>query len=134
MKRHNIESLWGWFDALRRRDSESMAAALAHDVVWQGVRPDLVWHGPEEVIAAFVTAYDANQEIDSLELVGGDKQAVLGARGPDVAVDDVETSGEIYNVFTIEGHKITRIEDYLERAPALAAAGIKPQPPRRGSG
>jgi ketosteroid isomerase-like protein len=41
MKRHNTEFLWGWFDALRRRDTESMAAGLAPDVVWQGVRPDL---------------------------------------------------------------------------------------------
>jgi ketosteroid isomerase-like protein len=44
MKRHNIEFLWGWFDALRRGDTESMAAALAPDVVWQGVRPDFVCH------------------------------------------------------------------------------------------
>ena len=134
MKRHNIEFLWGWFDALRRRDTESMAAALDPDIVWQGVRPELVCHGPEEVIAAVVTAYDANQEIDSLELFGGDKQIVLGARGPDIAVDDVETSGEIYNVFTIEGRRITRIADYLDRDAALAAAGIKPRPPRRATG
>ena len=124
MKRHNIEFLWGWFDALRRGDTESMAAALDPDIVWQGVRPDLVCHGPEEVVAAFVTAYDANQEIDSLELVGGDEHIVLGSRSPDLAVDEVETVGEIYNVFTIDGHKITHIEDYLERDRALAAAGI----------
>jgi hypothetical protein len=31
MKRHNIEFLWAWFDALRRRDTEAMAAALAPD-------------------------------------------------------------------------------------------------------
>jgi hypothetical protein len=125
VKRHNIEFLWGWFDALRRRDTESMAAALAPDVIWQGVRPDLVCHGPDEVIAAFVTAYDANQEIDSLEVIGGEERIVLGARSPDLAIDRVETRGEIYNVFTIEGGKIRRIEDYLERGPALAAARIK---------
>jgi hypothetical protein len=68
MKRHNIEFLWGWFDALRRRDTGSMAAGLAPDVVWQGVRPELVC--------------------------------------------------------LIEGGKIRRIEDYLERSAALAAAGI----------
>ena len=125
MKRHNIEFLWGWFDALRRRDMESMAAALAPDVIWQGVRPDLVCHGPDEVIAAFVTAYEANQEIDSLEVIGGEDRIVLGARGPDLAIDQVETRGEIYNVFTIEAGKIRQIEDYLERRTALAAAGIK---------
>jgi hypothetical protein len=93
MKRHNIEFIWGWFDALRRRDTESMAAA---GVVWQGARPDLVCHGPAEVIAAFVTAYDANREIDSLELLCGDGHIVLGARAPELAVADVDTGGEIY--------------------------------------
>ena len=103
MKRHNIEFLWGWFDAVRRRDGESMAAGLAPDVVWQGVRPDLVCHGPDEVIAAFVTAYDASQEIDSLELFGRRGADRLGvARSPDLAIDQVVTTGEIYNVFTIE--------------------------------
>jgi limonene-1,2-epoxide hydrolase len=128
VKRNNIEFLWGWFDALRRRDTEAMAAALDPGVVWHGVRPDLVCHGPAEVIAAFLAAYDANQEIDSLELLGGDGHIALGARAPDLAIDDVDTGGEIYNVFTIEGHKITRIEDYLKRQDALAAAGITPAP------
>jgi len=131
VKRHDIEFLWGWLDARRRRDTDSMAAGLAPDVVWQGVRPNLVCHGFDEVIAAFVTAYDANQEIDSLELLGGDQQIVLGVRTPDLAVDEVDTEGEIYNVFTIEGGKITRIEDYLERKSALAAAGITVPPDSR---
>ena len=48
---------------------------------------------------------------------------MLGVRAPDLTVDEVDTEGEIYNVFTIEGGKITRIEDYLEREGALAAAG-----------
>jgi ribosomal protein S18 acetylase RimI-like enzyme len=124
VKRHNIEFLWGWFDALRRRDTESMAAALGAGVVWQGVRPDLVCHGPDEVTAAFVAAYDANQEIESLELLGGDTHIVLGARAPELAIDDVDTGGEIYNVFTIEDGTITRIEDYLQRDEALEAAGV----------
>jgi hypothetical protein len=125
VKRHNIEFLLGWLDAARRRDAESMAAALAPDIVWQGVRPDFVCHGPDEVVETFVGASSANQEIDSLELVGGARQVVLGVRSPEVAIDDVETRGEIYNVFTIEGCRITRIEDHLDRDAALAAAGIR---------
>jgi ketosteroid isomerase-like protein len=131
VKRHNIEFLWGWFDALRRRDSASMAAALDPDVVWQGIRPDLVCHGPDEVTAAFATAYDANQEIDALELLGGDRHVVLGARPRELAIADVDTGGEIYNVFTIDDDKITRIEDYLQRDEALRAAGITAARPGR---
>ena len=120
MKRHNIEFLWGWFDALRRRDIESMTP----DVVWQGIRPDLGCQGPHEVIEAFLAAYDENQDIDSLEVLGGDQHVVLGVRAPNLVIAEIETDGEIYNVFTIEGDTITRIEDYLRRDDALAAAGI----------
>lgn len=123
MKRHNIEFLWGWFDALRRRDAEAMTEALDPNVVWQGIRDDLVCQGPQEVVAAFVEGYDADQEIDSLELLGTDTHVVLGVRSRDLGdTDGIELCGEIYNVFTIEGGKITRIEDYLRRQEALAAA------------
>jgi hypothetical protein len=125
MKRHNIEFLWGWFDALRRRDIKTMTEALDSEIVWQGVRQDLVCNGPQEVVTAFVSAYDADQEIDSLELLAGDGCIVLGARGPDLGeIAGVEIGGEIYNVFTIHNDKITRIEDYLHRDEAKAAARI----------
>jgi ketosteroid isomerase-like protein len=123
MKRHTIELLWGWFDALRRRDTEAMAARLHPDVVWQGVTQDLVCHGPDEVIAAFLNGYDANQHIDSLELFGTDRNIVLGVRGSGLGdIADGVIGDEIYNVFTIEDGRITRIEDYLERDDALRAA------------
>lgn len=125
MKRHNIEFLWAWFDALRRRDTEAMAAALGPDVVWQGIHAGLICNGPEEVVAGFVSGYDANQEIDSLELLGTDTHVVLGVRSPGLAdIDGIDLGGEIYNVFAISDHKITRIEDYLRRDEALAAAGL----------
>jgi hypothetical protein len=125
MKRRNIEFLWGWFDALRRCDTEAMAASLDPDVVWQGVGEGLICNGPDEVVAAFVSGYDSNQEIDSLELRGGERHLVLGVRAPDLGeIDDVEIGGEMYNVFTIENEKITRIEDYLRRDEALAAAAV----------
>lgn len=123
MKRHTIEFLWAWFDALRRRDAEAMTAALDPDVVWQGIREDLVCHGPQEVVAGFIAGYEANQEIDSLELLGSDTHIVLGVRSPDLGdIDGIELGGEIYNVFAIENGRITRIEDYLRREEALAAA------------
>lgn len=72
-----------------------------------------------------MSGYDANQEIDSLELIGSDRHIVLGVHAPELGeVDDVEIGGEIYNVFTIEDGRITRIADYLGREEALAAAGL----------
>ena len=125
MKRRAIEFLWAWLDALRRRDVETMAAALAPDVVWKGIRDDLVCEGPDEVVAAFAAGYDADQEIDSLELLAGERHIVLGVRSADLGrIDDVEIGNEIYNVFTIEDDKIVRIEDYLRRDEALSAGGL----------
>jgi hypothetical protein len=124
MRRHDIEFLWSWFDALRRRDTETMLARLDHDVVWQGAHEGLVCNGPGEVIEAFVAGYDADQEIDSLELFGGERRIVLGVRAPGIReLGEVGIGDEIYNVFTIENEKIIRIEDHLRRDDALAAAG-----------
>jgi hypothetical protein len=124
VKRHDIEFLWRWFDALRRRDTETMLAGLDDDVVWQGAREGLVCNGPEEVIEAFLAGYDANQDIDSLELFGGERQIVLGVRAPGIGeLGEVGIGDEIYNVFTIENGKIIRIEDHLRRDDAFAAAG-----------
>lgn len=102
-----------------------MTAALAPTVVWQGIKPRLVCHGPDEVVAGFVAGYDANQEIDSIELLGSDSHVVLGVRAPDLGeVEGIEIGSELYNVFTIEDDKITRIEDHLDREQALAAASL----------
>jgi len=125
MKRHHIEYLWAWFDALRRNDTEAMSASLAPTVVWQGIQAGLVCHGPDQVVEGFVSGYDASQEIDSVELLGSETHVVLGVRAPDLGeVEGIEIGSELYNVFTIEDDKITRIQDYLDREQALAAAAI----------
>ena len=54
MQRHHIEFLRGWFDARRRPDTDAMTGALDPGVVWQGIREDLVCHGPKEVVATYV--------------------------------------------------------------------------------
>ena len=121
MQRQHIEFLWAWFDALRRGDAEAMIAALDPDVIWQGVNEDLVCHGPDEVIAAFISGYDATQEIDSVEVLAGTDRVVLGVRAPDLGeIGGVQIGHEIYNVFTITNEKITRIEDYLQRQACLS--------------
>jgi hypothetical protein len=125
VKRHNIEFMLAWLDALRRRDADGMMEALDPAVVWHGLRDDLVCHGPDPVIETFAAARDEDFEIDALELVAGDAHVVLGVRRPDLReFAGIELHGQIYNVFTIEHDRITRIEDYAGREQALAAAGL----------
>ena len=125
MKRHNLEVLLTWLDALRRRDLQALRSALAPEIVWQGVRDDLSCHGPNEVVAGFVASRDEGYDIDALELIPNEAHVVLGVRRADLQeVDGTPLHGEIYNVFAIDGATITRIEDYADRDAALAAAGF----------
>jgi ketosteroid isomerase-like protein len=128
VKRSNIELMIGWLDALRRGDREAVAASLDPDIVWYGRRPDLICHGPEEVVETFISQRDQGYDIDSLELIGGMDSVVLHARLPDRhSVDGTSIDGELYNVFSVSGGKVTRIKDFVRRDQALAAAGI-PEP------
>ena len=125
MKRHNLEVIIAWLDALRRRDLPTLRAALDGAVVWQGVREDLSCKGPSDVVAGFVAARDAGYDIDALELIPGAAHVVLGVRRAELReIDGTPLHGEIYNVFAIANDTVTRIEDYADRDAALAAAGL----------
>ena len=127
VKRQQIEFLWAWLDAVRRRDTEAMAAALDPKVFWQGVRPELTCHGAEEVMETYLSGVDALGDVESIELLGAEQAAVLVARGSDLGeIGGVALGSEICNVFRLENDRIVRVEDYLRRDEALAAAGISP--------
>ena len=127
MKRDNIEFLIGWLDALRCDDRYALRAALDPGVVWQGLKEDWVCHGPEEVVDAFSRQRDAAREVDALELIGADRHVILHALGASVL--EIELDDGIYNVFAIDGGRITRIDDYAERPGAFAAADLDLAPP-----
>jgi hypothetical protein len=125
VKRDNLELLIGFLDSLRRDDRDALAGMLAADAVWQGLRPEWICRNAAEVIEMFTARRDHYDEIEGIELLGADRAAILHAFGGDVtAVEDVRLPDGIYNVFTIEGGRVTRIDDFAERARALAAAGL----------
>jgi hypothetical protein len=59
-----------WLDALRRRDAQSLTERLDPETTWQGVRPDLVCDGREEIVQTFVAQGDQDYEVDTMELIG----------------------------------------------------------------
>ena len=125
MKRSSIEFMIGWLDALRRNDLETLTARLDPDVVWQGLREEWVCHGPEEVVDMFTRQRDAYVEIEAIEVIGGDRHAILHASGGDlVAVEDVALPDGIYNVFALEDGRVRRIDDFADRGHALQAAHV----------
>jgi hypothetical protein len=125
VKRTNIEFMIGWLDALRRDDLEALKATLEPEIVWQGLREEWSCHGADSVVDTFAGERDARAEIDAIELIGAEDHAILHARGAGLtAVEDLLLPDGVYNLFTIAGGKVTRIEDFAERGRALVAAGL----------
>jgi hypothetical protein len=125
MKRQNLEVMLAWLDALRRRDTPALRAALAPSIVWHGLRDDLVCHGPDEVVAGFLASRDEGYDIDALELIPAAGHVVLGVHRADLQeFAGIRLDGKIYNVFAIAEGAITGIEDHARRDGALAAAGL----------
>jgi hypothetical protein len=126
MKRDNIEFLIAWLDAARRDDRTAMRSALAGDAVWQGLREEWRCGTGDEITEMFAARRDDYGEIAVVELIGGERHAILHAHGGDVrAVEDVPLPDGIYNVFRIEAGTIIRIDDFADRAAAYAAAGLE---------
>jgi hypothetical protein len=61
----------------------------------------------------------------ALEFIRAGDRVVMGVRGPGLDRIDGETlGGQIFNVFTVNNGRITRIEDHRLRAEALRSAGV----------
>jgi hypothetical protein len=114
-----------WLDALRRDDLEALKATLEPDIVWQGLREEWSCHGADAVVDTFAGERDARAEIDAIELIGAEDHAILHAHGAGLtAIEDLPLPDGIYNLFTIEHGKVSRIDDFAERGKALVAAGL----------
>jgi ketosteroid isomerase-like protein len=126
MKRQNIEVVLGFLDTIRRRDRKSAIAFLHPEIVWRGVVPDLVCASPGEVLDIFLGRRDEQIEIDRVELIGAERGAVLAVHRPQVwEVAGVEIRGAMYHAVEVEDGRITRINDFADRAEALAALGLR---------
>jgi len=124
VKRHNIELMIAWLDALRRRDIEALLERLDPQTTWQGIRPDLVCQD-SEIVEIFVAQRDQDYDVDALELIGAPDHVILHFRLPEPPqIGDIEVEDGMYHVFRIQGSTITRIEDYVDRAEALRAASL----------
>ena len=120
-----METMLGWLEALRRHDRSAMAAVVHEDVVWEGVREDLVCRGRDEVLDTFLEARDQHFEIEALELLGGKDCVVLGVCRPGLReIGGVELYGQIHNAFDFREGVIVGIRDYRTRREALKAAGL----------
>jgi hypothetical protein len=121
LRNDNLEIvLVGWVDAQRRNDIEAIEGHLHPEVVWQGLRPDLVCRSRADILDN-VRARDGRQpDVAGIELHAEGDQVLFGVRSPDlVDVAGEPLQGQIYEVFTIADGLIVRIDEYRTREEAL---------------
>ena len=114
--------LTGWIDARRRRDLETIERHLHPDVVWQGLRPDVVCGDRAAVLDTVRSGDGWLPDVSGIELHADGDQVMLGVHSPDlVEIAGERLDGEIYDVFTISDGLIVRMDEYRTRDHALEA-------------
>lgn len=123
--RSNLERfVVGWLFGLGQGDLAPVRELLDPEIVWRGIREDLVCHGREEVLALLGEQLDDLPRPEVLEIVAGDEAVVMGVRSPDLGeVGGVPIPAQIFNVFRFRDGRIVGAQDYVRRADALRAAG-----------
>lgn len=126
MTRSNMEIVLGALtDALRTQDAEHLAGLLNQDVVWEGVHPDQRCDNRDQAIG-IIRGFFARRQLtfDAVEVIARGDAVVVGIQGPGFngRPGDVETVGQVFNVFTLRDGAVVRWKAYLDRQDALAAA------------
>jgi hypothetical protein len=115
--------LFGWIDALRRSDPERIAPHLADDMVWQGLRSDLVCPNRDAVLDNIRSGGQHRRRVSGVEVAAvDDEHVLLAVRLPGVTeLYGEPIGGELFSVFTLRGGVIVRIDEFKTRDEALDA-------------
>jgi limonene-1,2-epoxide hydrolase len=123
--------LGGLADAIRSRDPERIAGFLSPDLVWEGLEPGLRCDGRQQAMGVIRNRFAAAPLIiQAVEAIEAGQHVIVGLRGPgfNQTPGDLETVGQIFNVFTLRDGKVVRWRDFLTRREALDAADAEDQP------
>lgn len=116
----------GWVDALRRNDLAAIKQHLHPEVVWQGLRPDLICGDRAAVLDNVRQDQGWLPDVASIELFADGDQVLFGVHSPDLVEVAGETLDEqIYDVFTIADGLIVRMDEYRTRERAVEAMQLR---------
>ena len=112
--------LGAWTEMLRSGDTESMAAILAEDVIWQGVLPEQICTNRDQVLDVLVRNRGRAPRLTKIEAAEFGDRVAVSVEGPDFEDDDEPgRSGPPSLVFTFQNGRIVRMESMSTRHAAF---------------
>ena len=132
MSSENVERVRRFVDAFNHLDLESVVADIEEDAElheWPEAPGAQSYRGAEGVRAALDNWFESFEwmrvEIEDIFDVGEHVLVALHQRAKGKN-SEAEVEIRSFNVYTFKDGKVTRIELFTEREPALAAAGLAP--------
>jgi ketosteroid isomerase-like protein len=126
----NVQLLHEFIDAFNRLDVDSVVADLDPEVElheWPEAPGARSYRGPDGVRQALEVWFDVWEwmrvEVKDIREVGNQILVTLHQHAKGRG-SEIEIEVESYNVYTFEDGKVTRMELFTERDPALKAAGL----------
>ena len=113
---------------MRSGEPERSGEFLGPDLVWEGDQPGLRCDGRQQAMGVIRNHFAAAPfTIQAVEAIEAGPHMIVGLRGPGFngTPGDLETVGQIFNVFTFSEGKVIRWRDFLTRREALAAANAE---------
>jgi ketosteroid isomerase-like protein len=125
MSQENAEVVRGLFSALDTQDWEVALGVFDPEVEWSPMEG--TFHGPEGVVtslAEWLGPWDEHS-IDAEEIteVGSDVLAVIHLTGRGTG-SGMEIDQRFFQVYSVRDGRIVRMVEFVERGPALEAAGL----------
>ena len=132
MSSENVAIVRKYIEAFNRRDFDSLIADTDPAVElseWPEAPGAQTYHGPDGLRQAFEKWFESWEwmHLDIAEIIDAGSHVLVGlnqrARGSGSGVEVEITS---HNVYTFRDGKVTRVQLFIDREPALAAAGLTP--------
>ena len=126
MSQDNVEIVREAYDAYSRGDYDRVAGLHDPHIVVITLEDGAVY-GNDDVIANYERWNEAwkGAETTLEEVIGNGDRVFLAARFQGRGrASGVEVAERLYEVFTLRDGKVLRIDEYEQRAEALAAAGL----------
>ena len=109
-------TIMDWDSALRDADWEKARTLLADDATYVAVDPPIDCKGPDDILDLMRSFKGVNPDVELLDLEVTGPSGIAALRQP-------AWDWEWFQLITVDGDHITRLEDFPTRESALAALG-----------